>query len=377
PERIAEDIQLLREAHINGVRVCVHVNREELYDALDRAGIIAWQDFPLQWDYMHTDGFIEEVARQLRDMIRQFYNHPSIVTWVCQNESTAYNVKIMDPFLARVGAQEDSSRPVRPVSAFDEHLYAGWYGGDFHDYATLPGGPIISELGAQALPSLAEMREMVGSEWPPDWKKLAYHDFQFDQTFHVAKVQMGNNWEEFVANSQQYQADLLKFTIEHYRRAKYKKIGSFFQFQFVDCWPSITWSVVSYDRKPKLGYYALQRAYQPVLVGADLDRTVFGRRGNQPDEQPGVGVSPWVVNDEHRTIENVTYEVWLRGPKGETKLATGEKHVTLAADSVADLPWIGCRAPQDLPAGDYQLVLVLKQGEQKLSENSYSVSVAE
>ncbi len=377
PERIAEDIKLLREAHINGVRVCVHVNRDEFYDALDRAGIIAWQDFPLQWDYMHTDDFLQEASRQLRDMIRQFYNHASIVTWVCQNESSAYNVKVMDPFLARVGAQEDSSRPVRPVSAFTEHWYSGWYGGDYHDYATLPGGPIISELGAQALPSVAEMREIVGAEWPPDWKKMAYHDFQFDQTFHVARVPMGSNWEEFVANSQRYQAELLKFTIEHYRRVKYKKIGSFFEFQFVDCWPSITWSVVSYDRKPKQGYFALQRAYQPILIGADLDRVVFGRRGNQPGELPGVGVSSWVVNDEHRTIEDVSYEVWLRGSKGETKLAASEKKVTLAPDSVADLPWIGCEAPQDLPAGDYELVLILKQGNQKLSENTYPVAIAE
>src|SRR5439155_10073557 len=124
--RIKEDVKLLRAAHVNGIRVCVHVNREELYQALDRAGILAWQDFPLQWDYMHTDVLLEEAARQLRDMIRQFYNHPSVVTWVCQNESTAYNVKVMDPFLARVAAQEDSSPPVRPVAAFAQHLYAGW-----------------------------------------------------------------------------------------------------------------------------------------------------------------------------------------------------------------------------------------------------------
>jgi beta-mannosidase len=214
-ERITQDIALLRDAHINGVRVCVHVNREELYEALDRAGIVVWQDFPLLWDPVRSDTFLEEAARQLRDMIRQFYDHPSIITWVCQNESTAYNVKVMDPFLARVGAQEDSSRPVRPVAAFDEHLYAGWYDGDFHDYLKLPGGPIISELGAQALPSLEEMRETIGSAWPPDWKKLAYHDFQYDQTFHVARVPLGHGWEEFVANSQRYQAQVLKFAVEH------------------------------------------------------------------------------------------------------------------------------------------------------------------
>jgi len=198
PERIAQDIKLLRDAHINGVRVCVHVNREELYEALDRAGIVAWQDFPLQWDYTRTDQFMQEAARQLRDMIRQFYNHPSIITWVCQNESTAYNVNVLDPFLARVGAQEDSSRPVRPTSVYAEHHYQGWYSGDYHNYVAVLGGPIISELGAQAFPSLVETREMFGDAWPPDWQKLAYHDFQYEQTFHVAKVPMGSTWAEFV-----------------------------------------------------------------------------------------------------------------------------------------------------------------------------------
>jgi beta-mannosidase len=194
---------------------------------------------------------------------------------VCQNESTAYNVKVLDPFLARVGAQEDSSRPVRPVAADSEHLYLGWYGGDYHSYDATVSGPIVSELGAQALPSVEEVKEMAGDTWPPDWDKLAYHDFQYEQTFHIAKVVLGSNWQEFVENSQQYQADVLKFAIEHFRRVKYQKIGSIFQFQFMDCWPGITWSVVSAGRKAKLGYYAVQRAFQQVLIGADLDRTPF------------------------------------------------------------------------------------------------------
>jgi beta-mannosidase len=271
PHKIQQDIQLLRKAYINGVRVCVHVNREELYDALDRAGIVAWQDFPLQWDYTQSNDFLEEASHQLRDMIRQFYNHPSIITWVCQNESSAYNVNVLDPFLARVGAQEDSSRPVRPVSHYKEHFYAGWYEGDYHNYSNPPGGPIISELGAQALPSKDEVREMAGDAWPPDWKKLAYHNFQYNETFNVAKLPMPQNWSDFITNSQRYQAELLQYAIEHYRRVKYKQIGSFFQFQFVDCWPAVTWSVVSYGRQPKPGFAAMQRAYQPVLITGDLD----------------------------------------------------------------------------------------------------------
>jgi beta-mannosidase len=309
-------------------------------------------------------------------MIRQFYNHPSIITWVCQNESTAYNVNILDPFLARVGTQEDSSRPVRPVSAFSEHLYEGWYGGNYHNYQTLPGGPIISELGAQALPSVEEMKAMVGAVWPPDWQRMAYHDFQYDQTFHVARVKMGTSWPEFVKNSQRYQAELLKYAIEHYRRAKYRKIGSFFQFLFGDCWPAVTWSVVSYDRKPKLGYYAVQRAYQPVLIGGDLSRTVMSL-GRVEGSATGFGVHVWVVNDEHQAIEGVTYEARLRGHGREASVASHSTPIALPADGVANLPGLSCKPPAGFSPGDYDLVLILKQGDRVLSENTYPVTLVE
>jgi len=380
PERIDEDIQWLKQAHMNGVRVCVHMNRQELYDALDRAGIVAWQDFPLQWDYTHTDTFLQEAARQLRDMIRQFYNHPSIITWVCQNESSAYNVEVMDPFLAQVGKQEDSSRPVRPVSAFSEHLYLGWYSGDYHGYLALPGGPIISELGAQALPSVDEVRDMAGDAWPPDWEKLAYHDFQYDQTFHVARVAMGNNWQEFVQNSQQYQARLLKFAIEHYRRAKYKKVGCFFQFMFMDCWPAITWSVLSYARKPKAGYHAVAHAFQPVLVGADLSRIVWskGKLGRTHTGAPSrQTIRPWVVNDRIENVEGVTCEVSLCSQGRGQIVGRSDAPVNLAADSVSDLPPIQCTVPEDLDNGPYELIVTLRQAGKPLSENSYEVTVVD
>jgi beta-mannosidase len=379
PARIAEDIKLLRDAYVNGVRVCVHVNRDELYDALDRAGIVAWQDFPLQWDYTRSPEFMAEAARQLRDMIRQFYNHPSIITWVCQNESTAYNVNVLDPLLARVGAQEDSSRPVRPTSVFAEHHYQGWYGGDYHDYVATPGGPIISELGAQALPALEETREMFGDAWPPDWQKMAYHDFQYEQTFHVARIPTGSSWAEFVANSQRYQADLIKFAIEHYRRARYQKVGSFFHFLFGDCWPSVTWSVVSYRRKPKLGYFALQRAYQPVLIGADLQKTVWSKGQNIPADAAvaGAGAILWVVNDEHRALEGVTCEARLRGKGRDVAVGARKEPATMAADAVLELGWMGFEVPSDLSPGEYDLVICLRQGDRTLSENSYPVTVIE
>jgi beta-mannosidase len=379
PERIAKDIQLLKNANINGVRVCVHVNREELYEALDKAGIVAWQDFPLQWDYGQSNEFMQEAARQLRDMIRQFYNHPSIITWVCQNESTAYNVNVMDPYLAQVGAQEDSSRPVRPVSAFREHEYEGWYGGDYHSYAETPGGPIISELGAQALPSLAEAEQMFGKEWPPDWKKLAFHDFQYDETFKSAKLPMPTNWEQFVDNSQRYQAELIKYAIEHYRRVKYRKLGSFFQFQFVDCWPSITWSVVSYDRVPKAAYAAMTQAYQPVLISADAGSPIMSRGNPESSAPVGLGIMAriWIINDQHSTIEGATYEAHLHRGENDFLIAKSEKPVDVPADDVLQPETLYGALPENAEPGAYDLIVTLSSHGQVISRNSYPVTVTQ
>ncbi len=388
PDRIDHDIKLLRQAYINGVRVCVHVNRNEFYDALDRAGIVAWQDFPLQWTYATDDSLLQEASRQLRDMIRQLYNHPSIITWVCQNESSGENLTIMDPFLARVGEEEDSSRPVRPVSSYNEHAYPGWILWDYHDYLTLPGAPMVTEFGAQAFPSLEETHALFGDEWPPDWSKLAYHGFRYQDAFLVAKLPIGNSWTVLVENSQRYQAKLLKFALEAYRRAKYQKIGSLFQFQFVDPWPAVTFTVLSYERQPKLGYLALQSAYQPILIGAKLDRAVWSKGRNLVPQvfpeipltssgAPQVRISPWIVNDAHRAIESAAFEVRLRAQDVDVLIATRKLDMTIAADSVLDLDSFDCAPPPALSPGSYDFVLLLKQGTNVLSENSYAITVVE
>ncbi|HET8706001.1 MAG TPA: glycoside hydrolase family 2 TIM barrel-domain containing protein, partial [Pseudomonadales bacterium] len=339
-------------AFINGVRVCVHINREEFYAALDKAGIIAWQDFALQWGYIENMEVMQDAVVQIRDMVRTLVNHPSIALWCCQNESTFHNKFILDPVLAEAVAMEDGSRYIRVISEFSEHTYKGWYSGHYRDYSSLPATPILSEFGAQALPDVESMKEMVGESWPPDWSKMAYHDFQFDQTFNVAEVSAGSNWEEFVENSQNYQSRLLKFSIELYRQNKYKKLGGMFQFMFMDCWPSITWSVVGYDRKPKKGYHTLKECYQPVLVGLNVDRnTILSGRDRGGHLRP-IFITPWVVNDRHAAIENCTYSVCLRNDQQSIE-ARQEQAFTVPEDGVLEnAPSLSISS--ELLPGDYE-----------------------
>lgn len=372
---IARDIEMLRAAHVNGVRVCVHVNRDEFYAACDRAGILVWQDFALQWGYAPTQDLYREAVRQIKDMVRLLVNHPCIGLWCCQNESTFHNKYVLDPILADAVATEDGSRYIRPTSEYTEHTYNGWYWGTLYEYANLPATPVLSEFGAQALPDEASLQQMVGDGWPPDWDELAYHDFQYDQTFHVAGVEMGNSWSEFVQNSQTYQARLLKYALERYRQAKYEKLGGLFQFMFMDCWPSITWSVVGYNRVPKQGYFVLQQCFQPVLIGMDVRREQLflgADRGSHP--RPLV-IAPWVVNDRHEPLRGCQYSVLLAGAGGSFEFTTPEPFDVPADGVLKAAPRIVADLPGNLPTGRYEVSLTLKRGDEVLSRNSYALNI--
>lgn len=375
--QIDKDMELLREAHINGVRVCVHITRDEFYAACDRAGILIWQDFPLQWQYTMDPPFVVEAVRQVRAMILHLYNHVSIGLWTCQNEPDPPNRNLMDPALAIAARAEDPSRHVSEASEFREHHYPGWYYGELRDFELIPSAPVVSEFGAQGLPSSDEMRNLLGSEvWPPN-PKWVDNGFESNSTFNVARVSPGKTLSEFVRSSQAYQARLIQFSVEQYRRAKYQRLGGFFHFMFMDGWPTIGWSVLTYDRRPKRGYGALQRAMQPVLAIVDLGQTRWPSKLNHlffPDAM--------VVNDTREALENCRVIFDLHGPKGRISLK--EFVLDIPADSVQSLVadhFIHVPLPKtvtELVPGPYELVVsVISSSGKSLSENLYELMVVD
>ena len=369
----AKDMDLLRKANINGVRVCVHVTRDEFYAACDRTGILVWQDFPLQWQYTTGDGFIAEAARQLQAMIRHIFNHPCIGLWTCQNEPDPPNRIGIDPTLAVVARAADSSRFVYEACEYGQHSYPGWYTGDYQDFEMLPGTPVVSEFGAQGLLSADEMRKMLGAgAWPPGAKWID-NGFETRSTFVVAGVQRGKSLEEFIANSQAYQARLIQFGIEQYRRAKYTKLGGFFHFMFMDGWQTIGWSVLSYNRVPKAGYGALQRALQPVLPIVTL---MAPRLETASKNEWGLIMGTWVVNDTREPLNQCRLTFQLRGPSGNISL--GEITADVPADSVQQISFAPAlpASQGELAPGDYKLaVSVHSDAGVLLGENLYELPV--
>jgi beta-mannosidase len=324
------DVELMLKANLNSIRVHAHLERPEFYDVADERGLMVWQDFPLQWGYSDLPSFHREATRQLGDMVGLFFNHPSIIVWSMHNEAPHamswmkrkvqdQNLALDEALLAEAKRRDTTRVNHRDSGTGDGHPYPGWYGGKVVDYATLPGAPFLTEYGAQALPIPETMKTMLPAEtgWPipqQAWDTWAFHNFQRDPTFNTAKIPLGKTLEEFIWNSQNYQAALLRFATEHYRRAKGTKVTGLYQFMFVDDWPSITWSVVDYYRRPKRGYTTLADSMQPTLPSVEY-----------AIDHPGAPITLWVVNDRFEAF-----------PKARLTWTIGGREQSQAVDVPAD-----------------------------------------
>ena len=177
------DVALAKHANLNMLRVHAHVLPSEFHEACDRAGLLVWQDFPFQWGYSDEPEFCAEAERQVRAMVTQLHNHPSIAAWCCHNESPcdapwmaneaggqydpSHN-RALDERIEEVVRSLDPTRYThRNSGTGDGHVYPGWYVGHWRDFHTLPGAPFLTEYGAQALPVKENVLRML-PQYGPD-----------------------------------------------------------------------------------------------------------------------------------------------------------------------------------------------------------------
>ncbi|WP_169314589.1 glycoside hydrolase family 2 protein [Thiothrix nivea] len=383
-EDFRHDIQLMQDAHINTVRVHAHVTSPEFYRLCDAMGLMVWQDFPLQWGYQDTDVFHQQAVAQVGDMIRQFGQHPSIIQWTLHNEppwdadwmkwkyKDEYDPqqnKVLDSKLYQAAMTLDKTRPIDRISSTVSHPWLGWYSGSWLDYAKPTKHPTIAEFGAQALPDKATLARILGHapklpETDADWEEWLFHNFQRKETLEIAKVPKGKTLDEFITNTQQYQAQLTQLAAESYRRQAYRPVGSLFQFMLVEDWPSMNWGVVDFWRKPKPGYFALQRAYQPVLPSLAWNKVEYAAG-------EAVNIGLWALNDSFSSYPATRYRVSLF--QGSKKLDTQNWQVDLTPDMYRHLR--DYTAPVAEP-GEYRLEAEILDAQGKLiSRNEYRFTV--
>lgn len=193
------DMKLMKEMGANFIRISHYPQDDALLEQCDKLGMLAWEEIPIIDIVPDTPGYAENCERNLREMIRQHYNHPSIITWGYMNEILLVTQRRyqkeeeLKPVLERTLAlakrleevlkEEDSTRASTMAfhgsNSYNEvglgsitdivgwNLYQGWYGGDLtgferyleEQHKMYPSHPmIVSEYGAGSDKRLHSLR---------------------------------------------------------------------------------------------------------------------------------------------------------------------------------------------------------------------------
>ena len=178
PKHHREDAELIREVGATTIRLAHYQHNQVFYDICDEIGFVLWAEIPYISHHMPKGR--ENTITQMKELIAQNYNHPSIFVWGLSNEITMKGTDDPDlienhRILNDLCHQWDKTRPttmaiVSMCNMDSEYVqipdtvswnhYFGWYGGDtsmngpwmdsFHaKYPNLPVG--MSEYGCEAL----------------------------------------------------------------------------------------------------------------------------------------------------------------------------------------------------------------------------------
>lgn len=216
-----EDMDLICEVGANTIRLAHYQHDQYFYDLCDERGMILWAEIP--YISRHMEDGRENTITQMKELIVQNYNHPSIVVWGLSNEITMDGAKNPDlienhKILNDLVHEMDKTRPtvIAAISmcGIDEeyvHIpdvvsynhYFGWYGGKLSDYGPwfdnfhrkYPNTPIgVSEYGCEALNWHTSNPE--SGDYTEEYQAL-YHEELIKQLFTRKYIWATHVWNMF------------------------------------------------------------------------------------------------------------------------------------------------------------------------------------
>ena len=177
PEHHIEDMDLICEVGCTTIRLAHYQHDQFFYDLCDERGMVIWAEIPYISQHMPTGR--ENTISQMKELITQNYNHPSIVVWGLSNEISMQgssddlleNHNILNDLCHEMDPTRLTTIAIVSMCPMDDpyvqipdtvswNHYFGWYGGDAADngpwfdefHAKYPNLPVgCSEYGCEAL----------------------------------------------------------------------------------------------------------------------------------------------------------------------------------------------------------------------------------
>lgn len=350
---------------------------DAFYEICDELGLLVWQEFMFACARYHDDdqAWLDDIRAEATDQVRRLRSHACLALW-CGNNEVEGIAMIQEPDLARspgarifnevlpeVVAAEDGVLGYIPTSPMlgngsdqaDRHNWDVWHGlparqnrgvafdAPFEltpedmsaDQYLTDMSPFPSEFGLRSFPARPTLAQWIDAE------HLTLDDPQItarnrDTNGPLNKVEMAaslvmgeaHTLDELIDFSQFTQAEGLKLGCEHFRR-RWPSCAGTLIWQFNDCWPGPTWSLIDHAGRAKGGLAYTTRFYAPVLASfvAEADG----------------GASLWVVNDTRTAVQDVLTvrlhrfagtDAWTEDVAVDVPPATSQRVATWSADDL-------------------------------------------
>lgn len=295
PQRLEQQFEMVRDLHLNAIRLEGKLETDAFYRLADEQGILImagwcccdiWEGWP-RW----TPENYSVAAASLRSQMLRLRSHPSLLVWLNGSDNPPIpKVEQMyldieremhwpNPTLSSASARatEVSGKSgVKMTGPYDYVAPSYWLtdpgkrGGAWGFNTETSPGP--------AIPVASSLRRFLpaASQWPPneDW---LYHDgsggFANTQVFDTAMRQSygePHSLAEYEHTAQTMAYDGERAMFEAYARNKYNSTGVI-QWMLNNAWPSMIWHLYDYYLAAGGGYYGARKACEPLHVQYSYD----------------------------------------------------------------------------------------------------------
>lgn len=330
-----EDMKLIHEMGANSIRLAHYQQADKIYELCDRYGFVVWAEIPYISISSKTDTTGSNALSQMEELIKQNYNHSSIIMWGISNEITIAGkknnvdhilielnklTKKLDPYrlttMAHVSMLPLNDMQVTLSDVMGYNHYFGWYSGKVEDFKPWlenyrkvnPNRPLsLSEYGVEGIHTYHTETPVV-KDYSEEYHAL-WHEKAYDILSNTPYV-----WGTYVWNMFAFAAD---FRDEGGSKGMNNK------------------GLVTFDRKTKKDafyYYQAKWSKDPVLhlcskrfVDRIQDEITIKAYSNQPNVK-------FYVNDQE-VKEVSTYDVIYQA---KVSLQKGDNKVTVKAGNLED-----------------------------------------
>ncbi|MHB8061709.1 MAG: beta-mannosidase [Ruminiclostridium sp.] len=305
------------------------------YDLADEKGILVWQDFGLGFGlWPNNEQYRAMFSSEVEQLVSRLKHHASLLLWCGSNETYMVGVseytqghqngfEMIFEDAAGICAQLDPNRPYIPSSpmggAYPQDATSGdihgYWGNDFEPGLLYP--VLFSESCHATTYCRHSMLQFMSKEeiWPKYYHDTHVYQMKFDEVARKGndktlcfsnywrQISVPDTWKNHLSefatselwNIEQYfdandvdsmlykysicGADFYKNEIERIRRGHpcrdsfSKRIcNGYLTWKFNDAWPHINFTLIDYYLEATAQYYAVKRAYAPLLAGVAAEQ---------------------------------------------------------------------------------------------------------